>query len=122
MRERQQPVELARRLRQRMTPQEVKVWNWLREGPVLQGHHFRRQPRIGPYIVDFACLGAGLVVEIDGSQHGLDEGVRVDMLRDEALGRLGYRVLRFWNHEVDLSKEVVMDTIFAALRDPSWRQ
>ncbi len=115
MREGRQPVMLARRLRRSMTPQEVKLWNWLREGPVIQGFHFRRQMPLGRFIVDFACVRARLVVEIDGSQHGSDRGRLRDGNRDRALTALGFQILRFWNHEVDFEKTVVMDTIHAAL-------
>jgi very-short-patch-repair endonuclease len=111
-----QPVLLARRLRRAMTPQEVKLWNWLREGPGLQGFHFRRQAPIGRYIVDFACLKAKLVIEVDGSQPGEAEGAKRDAVRDQALAANGVRVVRFWNHEIDRETTVVMDTIFAALR------
>jgi very-short-patch-repair endonuclease len=117
MRENRQPVELARRLRQHMTPQEVKLWNWLRESIVPQGFHFRRQVALNRFIVDFACIRAKIVIEIDGSQHGSDEGLRRDNSRDEALVAMGFRILRFWNHEVDRDKQVVLDTIFHALQD-----
>ncbi len=115
MREDRQPLALARRLRRSLTPQEVKLWNWLREGPVLQGFHFRRQAPIGRFIVDFACVKSRLIIEIDGSQHGSDHGRLRDRRRDEALAALGFRVLRFWNHEIGLEKTMVMDTIHAAL-------
>jgi very-short-patch-repair endonuclease len=100
-----------------MTPQEVKLWNWLREGLSPQGFHFRRQAPIGLYIVDFACLRARLVIELDGSQHGSPAGQESDRKRKRELNLLGYRVLRFWNHEIDREKQSVMDTIFAALHE-----
>jgi very-short-patch-repair endonuclease len=114
MREDRQPVFLARRLRRSMTPQEVKLRNWLREGPGLQGFHFRRQAPIGRYVVDFAFLKAKLIIEVDGSQHGEAEGAKRDAARDQALAANGIRVLRFWNREIDREKSVVMETISAA--------
>jgi very-short-patch-repair endonuclease len=117
MREQRQPVALARHLRKTMTPQEVKLWNWLRESLSPQGFHFRRQVPLGSLIVDFACISARLVIELDGSQHGSPKGQERDSKRDMDLNLLGYRVLRFWNYEIDREKSVVMDTIFAALHE-----
>ena len=78
-----------------MTEAERRVWNILRERGV-EGFKFRRQVPLGSYIVDFACLEARLVVEIDGGQHG---GER-DAQRDRWLSEQGFAVLRFWNNEV----------------------
>ncbi len=100
-----------------MTPQEIKLWNWLRENFRPQGFHPRRQVPIGPYIVDFAFLRHRLVVEIDGGQHGYDRREARDRVRDARLAEAGYRVLRFWNHEIDRSRQVVLDTIGEALRN-----
>ena len=101
-----------------MTPQEVKLWNWLREGLVPVGFHFRRQVSIDRFIVDFACLRARLVIEIDGEQHGRDLRQKVaDSERDLTLAKMRYRVLRFTNDDVNRHKDVVLDTIIAALRD-----
>lgn len=100
-----------------MTPQEVKVWNWLREGVVPVGWHFRRQVPIDRFVVDFACLKAMLIVEIDGDQHGRDPArLAADEARDAALGGYGHRVLRFTNADVDCRKRVVTDTVMAALQ------
>ncbi|MGQ0532498.1 MAG: endonuclease domain-containing protein, partial [Caulobacteraceae bacterium] len=59
-------VVLARSLRKSMTPAERALWQELRRAS-LEGSHFRRQTPIGPYIVDFACRAARLVVEVDGN-------------------------------------------------------
>jgi len=77
----------------------------------LQSLKFRRQTPVGPYIVDFLCIAHRLVVEVDGSQHA--ESPRDDT-RDVWLMREGYRVIRFWNHEVLANKEGVLATIAAA--------
>jgi very-short-patch-repair endonuclease len=103
----------ARDLRARMTEAETRLWFHLRRRE-LGGRRFRRQHPIGPYIADFACLDAGLVVELDGSQHLLS---RTDAQRDACLRRHGFRVLRFWNDEVLLRLEDVLEAILRALED-----
>ncbi|MGL5116370.1 MAG: endonuclease domain-containing protein [Beijerinckiaceae bacterium] len=113
------PVALPRTLRKRLTPQEVKVWNWLRENFSVQGHHFRRQVAIGRFIVDFACLRRKLIVEIDGGGHGRADVECADIERDAHLAAQGFRVLRFWNAEIDFEKQMVLNTIHAHLSDPS---
>jgi very-short-patch-repair endonuclease len=79
----------------------------------IDGHRFRRQVPIGPYIVDFACLGARLVIEVDGSQH-FDEA-DADRERTEWLEARGYRVLRFWNDEVLQQTDGVLEMVQHAL-------
>ncbi len=105
--------ERARTLRKTMTPQEVKLWIGLR-ALRPQNLHFRRQVPLQGMIVDFACLRARLVVEVDGEQHGLPSGLAADERRDAALAETGYRVLRFWNHEVDRGRDDVVETIVRA--------
>jgi very-short-patch-repair endonuclease len=107
--------EQARRLRKAMTPQEVKLWAHLR-GWRKHGYHFRRQaPRSG-YIVDFVCLKSRLVIEVDGSGHGHYHQVVHDQKRDRVLFRKnGFRVLRFWNNEIDGSLADVLEAIHGAL-------
>jgi very-short-patch-repair endonuclease len=110
--------EVARKLRKSLTPQEVKIWNHLRLWR-KRGFHFRRQaPRKG-YIVDFVCLKHGLVVEIDGGQHNFDAHARADAARDEKLSRSGFRVLRFWNSDVDRNLSGVLEMIDTALAERS---
>jgi very-short-patch-repair endonuclease len=110
--------EIARALRKRLTPQEVNVWMKLRELKAL-GFHFRRQAPIGRYIVDFASLRARIVVEIDGGQHGMHGGIRSDRERDVVLRSQGFRVLRFWNSDVDQNLNGVMESILSALNTPT---
>jgi very-short-patch-repair endonuclease len=106
-------IPFARDLRARMTEAETRLWFHLRRRE-LGGRRFRRQHPIGPYIADFACLDAGLVVELDGSQHLLS---RTDARRDACLRRHGFRVLRFWNDEVLLRLDDVLEAILRALED-----
>jgi very-short-patch-repair endonuclease len=108
------PNQTARKLRKTLTPQEVKVWNHLRPWR-KRGDHFRRQaPRKG-FIVDFVCLKHGLVVEIDGGQHDFQAHSAKDAQRDANLAQSGFRVLRFWNSDVDQNMDGVLQTIDAAL-------
>jgi very-short-patch-repair endonuclease len=97
-----------------MTRHEVRLWTKLR---LLRagGHHFRRQVPIAGFVVDFACLRACVVVELDGGQHSRDLALRQDRERDRQLAELGFRVLRFWNGEVDGNLVRVLETIAAAL-------
>jgi very-short-patch-repair endonuclease len=108
----------ARWLRQHMTPQEIKLWVHLRCFKE-QGCHFRRQTPIGPLTVDFAEKTRKLVIEVDGSQHGFTGGAADDLSRDRYLSSLGYRVLRFWNSNVDTNMDGVIDAITAALSGPT---
>jgi len=103
--------EIARRLRKTMTPQEVKLWVHLR-ALKKQGFHFRRQVPEEGFIVDFACLKSKLIVEIDGAQHGEDSHQRRDIERDIKLGTAGFKVLRFWNNEVNENFDGVIETIY----------
>jgi very-short-patch-repair endonuclease len=106
--------QTARSLRKRMTPQEVKLWVHLRTWRE-RGYHFRRQAPLHSFVVDFACLKHRLVVEVDGGQHGFHSNAANDAARDASLREMGFRVLRFWNSEVDRNLDGVLDTVLAAL-------
>jgi len=111
-------LDHARALRKTMTPHEVKLWVRLR-ALRSQGHHFRRQSPQNGYVLDFVCRRVRLIVEVDGGQHGFDDHAARDSKRDAHFGRLGYRVLRFWNNEVDSNLDGVVETIWRALQqDP----
>jgi very-short-patch-repair endonuclease len=97
-----------------MTEPERKLWRELKRLPVAASH-WRRQAPIGPFAADFVCHAARLIVEVDGAQHGFESERRRDAERTLYLEAAGYRVLRFWNHEVLKERQVVMDTIYAAL-------
>jgi very-short-patch-repair endonuclease len=81
----------------------------------MLGTHFRRQVPIGPYVADFACMAARLIVEVDGSQHGSEAGTQKDAQRTQWLEQEGYRVLRFWNNEVMRNIKGVLEAIHVAL-------
>jgi very-short-patch-repair endonuclease len=87
----------ARTLRQNMTEAESRVWQILCSHQ-MKGYKFRRQVPIGPYIADFVCHEARLIVEIDGGQH--DRSSPPEVERSGSLQNEGYRILRFWNNEV----------------------
>ena len=107
-------LQVARDLRRDTTEAERHLWKYLRK-QALGGHRFRRQHQIGPYVADFACLKARLVVELDGSQHM--EAADYDAQRDAYLAERGFRVLRFWDHQVLTEKEHVLDVVLAALAE-----
>jgi very-short-patch-repair endonuclease len=87
----------ARRLRREDTAAEARLWGALRDRR-LGGWRWKRQVPRGPYIVDFYCADAALVVELDGGQHA--EQIDYDARRTAFLEELGLRVLRFWNSQV----------------------
>ncbi len=103
----------ARQLRKRMTPQEVKLWVRLRE---LRADdlHFRRQSPIDGYIVDFVCFGSRVIIEVDGGQHAIE--VERDKERDRHFEKNDFRILRFWNSDVDSNLDGVIETIHRACR------
>ena len=101
----------ARDLRTQPTDAERTLWRYLRSEQ-LSGWKFRRQHPIPPYIADFACIQAKLIIEVDGGQHA---DSAYDSVRDEHLRRHGWRVLRFWNNDVLGNPEGVAATILAAI-------
>jgi len=105
-------VGRARELRRNQAAAERCVWRLLRDRR-LGGLKFRRQHVIGGHIVDFVCLAARLVIEIDGATH---EDVRADAIRTAEIERAGYTVIRFWNGYVYDRESAIIDMILDALR------
>jgi very-short-patch-repair endonuclease len=103
----------ARRLRKSMTRAEVLLWSSLRRDSF--GFRFRKQHPVGPYVADFACVEAKLIVEVDGATHGTDEEIAYDMRRTQRLEAAGWRVVRVWNGDVTGNLAGVLDQISAAL-------
>jgi very-short-patch-repair endonuclease len=103
---------LAKKLRQQSTDAERMLWKYLRAHR-MSGYKFRRQVVIEPYIVDFLCLEARLIVEADGGQH-LEQAEK-DLQRSLFLEALGYKVIRFWNHEILGNTETVLEQIHSHL-------
>jgi very-short-patch-repair endonuclease len=107
--------ERARQLRATLTPAESRLWQRLR-GEQLSGFAFRRQYPIGPFIVDFYCPSARLIVELDGDVHG--DRADYDAQRSRWIEEhRRCRVLRFTNDEVLDAMDAVLETIYAALRE-----
>lgn len=108
----------ARRLRREQTDAERTLWKALRSRQ-LNGLKFRRQHPVGPYIADFCCLELNLAIELDGGHHALQTDA--DERRSHALAQEGYRVLRFWNHDVLRNLEGVLHRIAESAK-PSPRE
>lgn len=102
----------ARSARRQASEAEQVLWRHLR-GRRLKGYKFRRQVVIEPYIVDFICLDAKLIIEADGGQH-VDQAT-YDARRTARLEAKGYRVMRFWNNEILGDIHSVLEEIFSAL-------
>ncbi|MBS4689542.1 endonuclease domain-containing protein [Aeromonas sobria] len=105
----------AKRLRRDATLAEQKLWQQLRNRR-LAGVKFRRQMPIGPYVVDFICLEQGLVIEVDGSQHGEHVNQTHDEARTAYLNQQGFQVIRVWNNDVLGRLNAVLDFIQLSLR------
>jgi very-short-patch-repair endonuclease len=101
----------AKKLRTNMTDAEQRLWYHLRAHR-FGGHKFKRQVPIGPYVVDFACIGRRLVLEVDGGQHANDAS---DHVRTKFLQERGFVVLRFWNNEVLGNTSGVLEVVRALL-------
>jgi very-short-patch-repair endonuclease len=101
--------QFASQMRREPTDAERRLWPRLKHDITLSGSHFRRQPLIGPFIVDFASRKAKLVIELDGGQH--DWQREADARRTAYIEARGYRVLRFWNHEVFENIDGVLQVI-----------
>ena len=104
----------VRKLRSNSTQAERRLWRLLfplRAG----GFHFRKQAPIGPYVADFACHHAKLVIEVDGDTHGTVAGLSHDGRRGAFLRAEGYKVLRFSNRDVTGNSEGVLTVIMQSL-------
>lgn len=95
-----------------MTVAESHLWQCLRARQI-HGLKFRRQHPVGKYILDFACVEAGLAIEVDGGQH--NEMQIHDNQRTAWLEAQGWKVLRFWNNEVLQNIEGVLMELLNAL-------
>lgn len=103
-------LDRAKKLRREPTPAEVRLWRLLY--PLrTNGFHFRKQVAVGPYVADFACHHAGVIVEVDGDTHGGAAAEKHDAKRTAFLKLKGYSVLRFSNAEVMQNPEGVFHVI-----------
>lgn len=92
-------LEFAKTMRSNATDAEHLMWQLL-PAKRFMNLKFRRQHVIAPYIVDFYCHELGVVIELDGSQHGTADAIEYDAERTKFLEALGLKVLRYWNHDV----------------------
>lgn len=106
--------DFAHHLRLNQTDAEKFLWAKLR-GKRLSNYRFRRQQRIGIYIVDFVCFLKKLIIEVDGGQHSTDKGKIKDKVRTEWLQKEGYSVLRFWDNQVLNEIDSVVEKIYLTL-------
>ena len=90
-----------------MTPWEYKLWFYLRRGN-FNGIKFKRQVPVEKYIADFCCNDKKLIIELDGNQHRSSVS---DKERDKFFIDLGYKILRFWNNEINLNIDGVLEII-----------
>lgn len=101
---------LTKSLRIHQTPWESKLWYHLRGGR-FYGLKFKRQVPMDRYIVDFCCQENRLVIELDGGQHSEAKTKSVDLEKQAYLEAKGYKVLRFWNNELESNLEGVLEII-----------
>ena len=106
--------ERRRELRKNLTLSEKILWNYLRNRQI-KGQKFFRQYSIGPYIADFYCAEARLVVELDGETHLPKDQKLYDIERTKYLNGNNIKVLRFWNDEIINNIDKVILTIANAI-------
>ncbi len=102
----------AKHLRSHMTDAEHRLWYYLRAGR-YGNFKFRRQVPLGPYVADFLCERARLIVEVDGGHHA--DSQDADAVRSAWLERHGYRVVRVWNNDVLGNVEGVLEALAGLL-------
>ncbi len=107
----QRSRNFARTMRKEPSAAERAIWKIVR-GKRLEGFKFKRQQPLGPYIVDMVCLAKRLIIEADGGHH--NESIQ-DSVRDAWLNAQGFRVLRFWNHDILRNGQMLEDTILREL-------
>lgn len=106
-----QLLQFSKTMRHTATDAENFMWQILRAKRFMN-LKFRRQHVIQPYIVDFYCHEIGLVIELDGGQHGTDDAVEYDDERTKFLEALGLTVVRYWNHDVLGRTDVVLEHLW----------
>lgn len=112
-------VPFAKELRKNMTAEERRLWyDFLRCYPV----RFTRQKILGKYIADFYCAKAGLVIELDGSQHGEEAGILQDAERTAFLESYGLMVLRIPNSDIHRHFPEVCEYIDTAVKQSIYQQ
>ncbi len=108
----------ARQLRKTLTDAEAILWSKLQR-KALHGYRFRRQHPVGPFIADFACTEARLIIELDGATHSTQDERLEDAKREAYLRSQGWGVIRFWNADVYDNLNGVLESILQRLPPPS---
>ncbi|MEM7759817.1 MAG: DUF559 domain-containing protein [Cyanobacteria bacterium P01_A01_bin.40] len=108
-------IQRAKELRQKMTPAEKILWEYLR-AKRFHNLKFRRQQIIAGFIVDFYCHSLGLVIEVDGEIH--DHQKEYDRERESILEAKGLQIIRFTNQQIIEDIETVLNAI-ALINIPS---
>jgi len=101
---------IARRLRNNATDAERRLWNGVRREQI-GGFKFRRQVILNGFVVDFACLEARLILEVDGATHSTDGEIARDAARAAALSAQDHSILRFTNDDVFHNIDGVLETV-----------
>ena len=104
----------ARRLRRSMRLPEGLLWQALRTRP--EGLKFRRQHPLGPFIADFYCASAKMVIEVDGAMHGIEGRAASDFRRDARISEQGLRIVRIFAVDVMRDLDAVVRMIVAECR------
>lgn len=104
-------LTFAKSMRHTATDAEQLMWKILR-AKHLMNLKFRRQHVIAPYILDFYCHEIGLVIELDGGQHGTDDAIEYDAERTKFLEALDLKAVRYWNHEVLYRTDSVLENLW----------
>ena len=105
--------QISRELRNNATKEEKVLWSKIKKNQF--NAKFLRQKIIGNYIVDFYCHQANLVIELDGSQHYFEQGLKKDKTRDDYFKSKGLKVLRFSNNEIIKNLDDVLKSIWAGV-------
>ncbi|MCF6153734.1 MAG: endonuclease domain-containing protein [Candidatus Brocadia sp.] len=102
--------ELARKLRNKSTKSEIKLWQYLKRKKMM-GYDFHRQKPIDTFIVDFFCNKLKLAIELDGYTHTFEEIAEKDAVKQGKLKELGITVLRFCDEDVMKNTDGVLQVI-----------
>ena len=108
--------EIKQVLRKNSTPEEQKLWFLLKDRN-FHNYKFRRQVSMDGFIVDFCCFEKRLVIELDGAHHRKTK--LADYARDKYLREQNFKVLRFWNSDLNTNIKTVLSQIHKELITPS---
>ncbi len=109
-------VYAARRLRRDMSLPEILLWQRFKGSPM--GATFRKQHPIDPYVVDFYCAAARLIIEVDGIVHDMGDNPQRDETRERFLTSKGYRIVRIAAKDIMIDADAVADSNLALALTP----